>query len=527
MALQLRSPAWKVRSVKPSRGSTGDRAIGLPGSPPEFLSEGSRVSEEVILEPTAARTRGQDAASASLDITCEVKPGHTAILALRFPSGALTFHRPVQSTSRGLRGPSQLRFQVRAPQAPSRGLIDQAIKAMVVEVVQVAADKAASFVLPRLAEALEKAVWKQRGLAEGWVRVTRDTLAAGALAQAKPVSPERSLLLIHGTFSNAAAAYHDLAASDFFERIKDSYADRVFAFNHFSVSRTPEQNARMLLEALPEQTTTFDVVTHSRGGLVLRTLVERGRSVWRSLASLQARSRGAGGVTERRNAARHAETLGRDDRLDREPARIVSGQPVHDRRGVCRPRHQLAGQSCVGGSSRSAIDGRGEQSRLPRSRASPLRLPTPTRRWWPTTSQPAETLQRLLDMGIDGFFASANDLVVPSEGGWRIDRSGATLIPATRIGCFGPGGNLPGAVTHVNFFSRAETATFLVNALGGRLQSLDRVDPRKSLPTRRLLRGVITDPTLARPARKGLAAAARESARAIAPRLWKNRCGSP
>ena len=142
-----------------------------------------------------------------------MKPGRTAILALRLPSGALTFHRPVQLTSRGVRGPSQLRFQVPAPRTTSRGLLDQAIKAMVVEVVQVAADKAASFILPRLAEALEKTVWKQRGLAEGWVKVTKDTLAAGALAQAKPVSPERSLLFIHGTFSNAAAAYRDLARS--------------------------------------------------------------------------------------------------------------------------------------------------------------------------------------------------------------------------------------------------------------------------------------------------------------------------
>ena len=31
----------------------------------------------------------------------------------------------------------------------------------------------------------------------------------------------------------------------------------------------------MLLEGLPEQSTTFDVITHSRGGLVLRNLVER------------------------------------------------------------------------------------------------------------------------------------------------------------------------------------------------------------------------------------------------------------
>src|SRR4029079_19326902 len=91
------------------------------------------------------------------------------------------------------------------------------------------------------------------------------------------VSPNRSLLFVHGTFSNAASAYRGLADSNFFDRVKDAYGDRIFAFDHFSLSRTPEQNARMLLEGLPEQATTFDVVTHSRGGLVLRNLVERNK----------------------------------------------------------------------------------------------------------------------------------------------------------------------------------------------------------------------------------------------------------
>ena len=48
--------------------------------------------------------------------------------------------------------------------------------------------------------------------------------------------------------------------------------------------------------------------------------------------------------------------------------------------------------------------------------------PAPTPRWSPTTTRPATTLQRLLDVGIDQFFGTANDLVVPSEGGWRVDR---------------------------------------------------------------------------------------------------------
>jgi hypothetical protein len=57
--------------------------------------------------------------------------------------------------------------------------------------------------------------------------------------------------------------------------VQNTYGGRIFGFNHFTVSRTPEENARMLLEGLPNQTTTFDVITHSRGGLVLRNRVER------------------------------------------------------------------------------------------------------------------------------------------------------------------------------------------------------------------------------------------------------------
>ena len=37
----------------------------------------------------------------------------------------------------------------------------------------------------------------------------------------------------------------------------------------------------------------------------------------------------------------------------------------------------------------------------------------------------ATVLLRMLDTGVDQFFGSANDLVVPSEGGWRIDQPGA------------------------------------------------------------------------------------------------------
>jgi hypothetical protein len=272
--MQVNSPGWRIRSA--TRGARG-AGSDLPGLRPDFLTDVSRVAEEAIVEPAPA-TRGQPGGSAVLDLTTDVEPGQTAILAIRHASQALTFHLPVESRARGVRGPSQARFQVTLRRtAATRGIGSQAVKAILVKAARLGGDKLISLALSKLVAAFEQQSWKKQGLREGWLLVTKPTLAAGSLAHARPVSPERSLLLIHGTFSNAAAAFGPLASSDFFERVKETYADRIFAFNHFSLSRTPDENARLLLEGLPEQTTTFDVITHSRGGLVLRTLVERAK----------------------------------------------------------------------------------------------------------------------------------------------------------------------------------------------------------------------------------------------------------
>jgi hypothetical protein len=215
----------------------------------------------------------------ALDFSYEVAEDEAALLAIRHPSGALTFHLPVESTRRGAGKPGQLRFAVtvRSTDAETgrRGLVSHAIKAVLIKVGKVVVDKAVGFVLPKLVAAFEKLAWKKRGLEEGWLKVTRDTLAAGKLASGTLASPDRTLLLTHGTFSHAASAYGPLASSNFFDRVAQLYGDRIFAFDHFTLSRTPEENARMLLGDLPDKTFTFDVITHSRGGLVLRNLVER------------------------------------------------------------------------------------------------------------------------------------------------------------------------------------------------------------------------------------------------------------
>ena len=497
MPIQLNSPGWRIRTATrgaPAGGSTP------PGLPAMFLTEDSRVAEEVVLDP-APGTRGQPTSGGTVDLSCAVEPGQAAILAVRHPSNALTFHLPVQSTSRGVRGPSQARFQVpiRSSTNTTRGFASQAIKAIIVKVGALAGDKIGSWVFPKLVEAFEKGSWKRRGLKEGWLRVTQDTLAAGALAAGAPVSPERSLLFIHGTFSNAASAFGPLGSSNFFERVKDAYNDRIFAFDHFSLSRTPEANARMLLEGLPEQTTTFDVITHSRGGLVLRHLVEHA-SRFGSLARRFKLSRAV--LVASPNEGTPLATPERWDQTVGWVANVLELFPDNPfttgAEFVANGLVWLANHASGDIPGLHAMDGRGEPITTIQSPPGP---PADAYSALVANYNPTgDVLHRLLDVGLDQFFGTANDLVVPTAGGWQIDRSSTPSIPASRIGCFGPGGNLPeNSVTHVSFFTRAPTVDFLVTALNGRQQPLNGVDPRQRLPDRALVRGEQPSGARARP----------------------------
>ena len=91
MPIQLNSPGWKVQSAGASRGGARASVAALPGLRPDFLTDQSRVAEEVILDPPPA-TRGRGTGAAGLDLSYELEPGQAAILAIRHPSGALTFH---------------------------------------------------------------------------------------------------------------------------------------------------------------------------------------------------------------------------------------------------------------------------------------------------------------------------------------------------------------------------------------------------------------------------------------------------
>jgi hypothetical protein len=89
-------------------------------------------------------------------------------------------------------------------------------------------------------------------------------------------------LFVHGTFSSTVGAFGALGATpwgrSFLQSTFKTY-DAVVGFNHATLSEDPLQNAQQLLDIFQAidwpVAPQIDVVAHSRGGLVIRSLIEK------------------------------------------------------------------------------------------------------------------------------------------------------------------------------------------------------------------------------------------------------------
>jgi pimeloyl-ACP methyl ester carboxylesterase len=100
--------------------------------------------------------------------------------------------------------------------------------------------------------------------------------AALAPADFTRLAQGRALLFIHGTFSTAHGAFFGLC-DNVMTDLHARYHGRIFAFNHFTLSHDPRRNAKWFLDQLPADCNLeVDIVCHSRGGLVARSIAERG-----------------------------------------------------------------------------------------------------------------------------------------------------------------------------------------------------------------------------------------------------------
>lgn len=78
---------------------------------------------------------------------------------------------------------------------------------------------------------------------------------------------KKMLLFIHGTASSTTGAFDALKESDVWMDIQSHYQNNIIAFEHRTLTVGPFENVEELISLLPADT-VFDVITHSRGGIV-------------------------------------------------------------------------------------------------------------------------------------------------------------------------------------------------------------------------------------------------------------------
>lgn len=453
---------WDVQTEGTVRGPRRGAAVEDPFA--AKLAATNRWEVEQTLTATPKLRRGE-AAPTPLTLDVEGRADEVYVVMTRYASGAIRFHFPSEPARRGTRRGGRVvhHFSIPVPAQTDagtgrRGFISAAIKTVVLKIAGAVAD----FVLPKLAYLWETAAWKIAGRREGWLSVDSAGLGSKEVLPAADLSTlstsDRNLLFLHGTFSNTKSAFKGLGSTQgadgqtFFENLREVYGNRIYGFDHFTVSRTPEDNVKMLLEALPNRPTAFDVVTHSRGGLVLRHLVER-RELFPGLAD-----RFAVGRVVLVASPNEGTPLASPDHVSTytnwlsNVLELFPDNPfTTGLEFVSEALSWIARRIGGGLPGLASMDSKGE---IIRALQSPPGPPAEAYSALVANYEPDDkVLQRIVDAGADLFFQTANDLVVPTEGGWRVDRATGVAIPGDRVGCFGLGGNLvqQHPVNHVNF----------------------------------------------------------------------------
>jgi hypothetical protein len=189
-------------------------------------------------------------------------------------------------------GPSTFRIPARTTAAresltsgPPRGALRGPITKIGRKVLKVLIIPVASTALAKPVDLLAGAIESRIRQNRVW-RLTPDNYAKGPDADFtdwRSLDGKPTLLVVHGIFSSVEGMISKLPRNAM-ERWNNHYEGRVIAFNHLSVTLSPEDNARFFLEtakrALPAGNFKFDILCHSRGGVVSRTLSERRRSVF-------------------------------------------------------------------------------------------------------------------------------------------------------------------------------------------------------------------------------------------------------
>jgi hypothetical protein len=410
-------------------------------------------------------------ATAALVLTLEAAPGERLCLMVRRPSGAIAFEFGTDAAAKRSRARARTQVFSIAPvgSAPiaangRRGPIGRALRIVVLKLLAPVARMA----LPRLARRWEESHWRSAGLQSGWTRIVGNSGADLELQAGPPTTVDAAagpiLLLVHGTFSDTRGSFGQLAAGGFFEQARTRYGDRIFGFEHFTLSESLDDNLNALWEALPNTSLRLDLVGYSRGCLLVRGLLDRALSESGSKRRVRvehlALVAGPNLGTPLADPRRFDHTIGWfANLLDALPDNPFTTAAAWISHALSWLAQGITGT--LPGLAAMAPDG----TAIKQLRAVAARDAARSAAVVAHYTADANFALRLVDMGIDRFFAGDNDLVVPTDGGWLFDGDTSTgRVADNRVLLFGR--DAASAVHHTNMLGQAQTSEFLLSILG-------------------------------------------------------------
>jgi len=251
--------------------ATGDDSTGAP------VAVIGQIELDLRIDPAAAAPGSRGGATGAPTLHVDMRDESTGYAALYVDedTGAakwlLDGRRDDTPTQKRLSFELPQVVQAGAPeptQARSRGIVTATMRALV-KVVAWVTDP----LVGKAAFAVAKA-WENKRRPYGLQQVT----AEGELVAPdwSKFTGEATLLLVHGTFSTPAAGFAGWFGGPNFTAVHKEYGGRCLALAHPTMHASPDENVDWLFGALPPgKSWTFDTVSHSRGGLVVRALAAR------------------------------------------------------------------------------------------------------------------------------------------------------------------------------------------------------------------------------------------------------------
>lgn len=287
----IRTPGLRGEVNVHEPASPGARGAEISSADFQGSLAAAGMSQGITLEITEQRetmpSTGTRAVGGGDDMVLEVRdPGESfgQVLLYEAEDGSLSWHFPEGARPQaGLtRGASTLTYRVpRSVMVAEtgdghRGILGAVGKKILKVLVFRIVDEASQYVGDKLArrfEADHRPHQLRRFTPDNYTGSVNESLDAGALAH---LSTGRTLLFVHGTASTSSNGFGQIPR-DVVVELYRRYGGRVLAFDHPTVSVDPRENVDWLskqVQGIGDRRLEVDIVAHSRGGLVSRTLTE-------------------------------------------------------------------------------------------------------------------------------------------------------------------------------------------------------------------------------------------------------------